>query len=374
MRATNSSSSATDRRRRDGYKEPRWPVEGTKAEKRAERDGRLSGSAGRLFGAGAPAGLPVLAVGVQAVRLEGEFLYIAGHPALRADVRPVDPGDRHRRGAVPEEVHPRRDFDPGPPRRALPRDPAQDHRSQPQRTRSRTSTLKRRKLIGVSLGFGLGAFGLGTLVAFAGGLIKNPWTGGRPPRAPRRSCGRRGGPRASTARPSTCAATPDARRITVRQGAPGGHRRRRHGDGVPVPGVRRRRHHVESEHKLTEIARRPQPGHADPPRPRTCPEVVKRKGQESFNFGDYFAYSKVCTHLGCPTSLYEQQTNRILCPCHQSQFDALQFAKPIFGPAARALPQLPITLTKRATWSPTATSSSPSDRHFGSVAHESETC
>ncbi len=73
-------------------------------------------------------------------------------------------------------------------------------------------------------------------------------------------------------------------------------------------------------------------------------KMVKRKGQVDFNYGDYFAYSKICTHLGCPTSLYEQQTNRILCPCHQSQFDALHWAKPIFGPAARALPQLPITV------------------------------
>ena len=45
-----------------------------------------------------------------------------------------------------------------------------------------------------------------------------------------------------------------------------------------------------------------------------------------------------------PTSLYEAQTNRILCPCHQSQFDALRYGKPVFGPAARALPQLPITV------------------------------
>ena len=37
------------------------------------------------------------------------------------------------------------------------------------------STIKRRKLIGLSFGIGMGAFGLGTLVAFAGGLIKNPW-------------------------------------------------------------------------------------------------------------------------------------------------------------------------------------------------------
>jgi len=79
-------------------------------------------------------------------------------------------------------------------------------------------------------------------------------------------------------------------------------------------------------------------------RPDDMPRVVKRAGQESFNFGDFFAYTKICSHLGCPSSLFEQQTYRILCPCHQSQFDALHFAKPVFGPAARALAQLPITI------------------------------
>ena len=72
--------------------------------------------------------------------------------------------------------------------------------------------------------------------------------------------------------------------------------------------------------------------------------VIERKGQEDFHYGDFYAYSKICTHIGCPTSLYEAQTHRILCPCHQSQFDALQYGKPVFGPAARALPQLPITV------------------------------
>ena len=81
-------------------------------------------------------------------------------------------------------------------------------------------------------------------------------------------------------------------------------------------------------------------------RPEDMPRVVKRQGQESFNFGDLFAFTKVCSHLGCPSSLYEQQTYRILCPCHQSQFDALHFARPIFGPAARALAQLPVTIDK----------------------------
>ncbi len=55
------------------------------------------------------------------------------------------------------------------------------------------------------------------------------------------------------------------------------------------------------------------------------------------------AYSKICTHLGCPVALYEQTTHHILCPCHQSTFDAPDGATVIFGPAARPLPQLPIT-------------------------------
>ena len=56
------------------------------------------------------------------------------------------------------------------------------------------------------------------------------------------------------------------------------------------------------------------------------------------------AYSKICTHVGCPVALYEQTTHHILCPCHQSTFDAAKGANVIFGPAARALPQLPLML------------------------------
>jgi ubiquinol-cytochrome c reductase iron-sulfur subunit len=77
-------------------------------------------------------------------------------------------------------------------------------------------------------------------------------------------------------------------------------------------------------------------------RPEDAAKVIKRQGQADFNYGDYYAYTKICSHLGCPVSLYEQQTNRFLCPCHQSQFNALEYCKPIFGPAARALAQLPI--------------------------------
>src|SRR5690349_13403574 len=55
------------------------------------------------------------------------------------------------------------------------------------------------------------------------------------------------------------------------------------------------------------------------------------------------AYSKICTHVGCPAALYEQTTHHILCPCHQSTFNAAQGAQVLFGPAPRPLPQLPLT-------------------------------
>ena len=64
-------------------------------------------------------------------------------------------------------------------------------------------------------------------------------------------------------------------------------------------------------------------------------------------YGEYVAYSKICTHAGCPVSLYEQETSRILCPCHQSQFLVTQGAKPVFGPATRPLPQLPLERRRR---------------------------
>jgi ubiquinol-cytochrome c reductase iron-sulfur subunit len=56
----------------------------------------------------------------------------------------------------------------------------------------------------------------------------------------------------------------------------------------------------------------------------------------------YLAFSKVCTHAGCPVSLYEEEAQRLLCPCHQSVFEILQGAQPVFGPAPRPLPALPL--------------------------------
>jgi ubiquinol-cytochrome c reductase iron-sulfur subunit len=61
-------------------------------------------------------------------------------------------------------------------------------------------------------------------------------------------------------------------------------------------------------------------------------------------YGNFVAYSKICTHAGCPPSLYEQQTNMLLCPCHQSQFEILNNARPVFGPATRSLAMLPLAL------------------------------
>jgi ubiquinol-cytochrome c reductase iron-sulfur subunit len=65
-------------------------------------------------------------------------------------------------------------------------------------------------------------------------------------------------------------------------------------------------------------------------------------GRETWNVDGIVAYSKICTHVGCPVALYEQQTHHLLCPCHQSTFDLTQECKVIFGPAGHALPQLPI--------------------------------
>ncbi|MDG5482074.1 cytochrome bc1 complex Rieske iron-sulfur subunit [Mycolicibacterium gadium] len=325
------------------YKDERWPVPGTRAEKRAERLvaywlmlGGLSGLALLVVflfwpweyrsGAdpdhlwydlatpmyGLTFGLSILAIGIGAVLYQKKF--------------------------IPEEISIQERHDGSSPE--IQRKTVVANLSDA----LESSTIKRRKLIGLSLGVGLGAFGLGTLVAFAGGLIKNPWkpvvqtaegkkavlwTSGWTPRFE--------GETIFLARATGNGTYAKMRPEDIDAGGmetvfPW---READGDGTTV----------ESHHRLAEITM----GVRNPVmliriKPIDLPRVVKRKNQESFNFGDLFAYTKVCSHLGCPSSLYEQQTYRILCPCHQSQFDALHFAKPIFGPAARALAQLPITI------------------------------
>ena len=73
-------------------------------------------------------------------------------------------------------------------------------------------------------------------------------------------------------------------------------------------------------------------------------DITPAPGRENWGVEGVLCYSKICTHVGCPISLFEQQTHHLLCPCHQSTFDLSDNGKVIFGPAARALPQLPITV------------------------------
>jgi ubiquinol-cytochrome c reductase iron-sulfur subunit len=68
--------------------------------------------------------------------------------------------------------------------------------------------------------------------------------------------------------------------------------------------------------------------------------LVTAKGRETWAPEGYVAYSKMCTHLGCPVGLYEQQLELLVCPCHQSMFNVRNGAVPQFGPAPRPLPQL----------------------------------
>jgi quinol---cytochrome c reductase iron-sulfur subunit len=193
------------------------------------------------------------------------------------------------------------------------------------------SGIARRKLIYRSVGAAGGVLTLGVLVAAFGGLVKNPWKEG--PDSPLLKTGW---------------FSPDGERVYLRKntGVVDQVVLVRSGDLAPgametvFPFKESQRAHPE---ELAEVLRS-----SDSPvmlinlRPNV--PVIKRAGQEDFNYGTLFAYSKICSHMGCPTSLYEDQTMRILCPCHQSQFQANEFAKPVFGPAARPLAQLPITV------------------------------
>lgn len=69
-----------------------------------------------------------------------------------------------------------------------------------------------------------------------------------------------------------------------------------------------------------------------------------RPGRDGWTQDGCIAYSKVCTHAGCPVGLYEAQEHKLVCPCHQSLFEVTDGARPTFGPATRSLPQLPLDL------------------------------
>ena len=71
-------------------------------------------------------------------------------------------------------------------------------------------------------------------------------------------------------------------------------------------------------------------------------DITPGPGRDDWSVQGVMCYSKICTHVGCPISLYERTTHHLLCPCHQSTFDLADAGRVVFGPAARALPQLPI--------------------------------
>lgn len=77
---------------------------------------------------------------------------------------------------------------------------------------------------------------------------------------------------------------------------------------------------------------------------RLAPQDVREQPGEDATVAGYVAFSQICTHAGCPVGLYERVSKQLLCPCHQSVFDVRDGAKPVGGPAIRALPQLPLAI------------------------------
>ncbi|MFX4287512.1 cytochrome bc1 complex Rieske iron-sulfur subunit [Janibacter sp. G349] len=78
--------------------------------------------------------------------------------------------------------------------------------------------------------------------------------------------------------------------------------------------------------------------------PEDFQDTDKGRKARDWGYQGIVAYSKVCTHVGCPVGLYEQTTHHLLCPCHQSTFDVTNDCEVIFGPAGHPLPQLKITV------------------------------
>ncbi|PPK64207.1 ubiquinol-cytochrome c reductase iron-sulfur subunit [Actinokineospora auranticolor] len=315
------------------YPDP-WPVKGTRAEKRAERLVAL------WFLIAAASGLAFAGVflfwpsAYTAPDTDGYFMYSLYTPLLGAtlglSVLSVGVGALlYTKKFIPHEVSVQQRHDGGSAE--LDKATILAHLADA----GVRSTIARRSLIKRTAGLGAGAMGLGIGVFALGGLVRDPWaqsdtenslwhTGWKPKHEGEKVFLRR-----DTGDPEEVAlvgpADLDAGGMeTV----------------FPFRETERKDHEALSK----ALKRSDNPVMIIRLRPEDARRVVKHQGQEDFNFGDYYAYTKICSHLGCPTSLYEQRTNRILCPCHQSQFNALEYAKPIFGPATRKLAQLPIAV------------------------------
>ncbi|MEV1293812.1 Rieske 2Fe-2S domain-containing protein [Pseudonocardia sp. NPDC049635] len=195
----------------------------------------------------------------------------------------------------------------------------------------RSTTLGRRKLIIRSAGLAATVVGIGTGVAALGGIVRNPWAEGD--EAPLWHTGWRSENGETVYLRTDTGILSEIARVRPEDMEPGSmmtvfpYRESERGDETALL-------HAQRASDAPVMLIRLRPGTV----------VNARPGQEDFNYGDFYAWSKVCTHVGCPTSLYQAQDNRILCPCHQSQFLATEDARPVFGPAARPLPQLPITV------------------------------
>jgi ubiquinol-cytochrome c reductase iron-sulfur subunit len=313
------------------YEDP-WPVKGTKAEKRAERQ------VAYWFLLAAVAGIAFIVAFIlwpseyKAPDTDGYFWYSLYTPVIGVTLGLTILGLgvgvlNYTKKFIPHELAVQDRHDGGSPRID------QETVLAELADAGNRSTITRRSLVKRSAGAAAGVMGLGLVVLPLGGMLKNPfadtnskdslWHTGWQPSFPGEKV----------------------------------YLRRNTGDASEVVLIRPedldaggfetvfpfRESERGNEEALSAALHR-----SDNPvmliRLRPGQNVVKRAGQENFNFGDFYAYSKICTHLGCPTSLYEQQTGRLLCPCHQSQFDVFEYAKPVFGPAARALPQLPLAV------------------------------
>lgn len=302
----------------------RWPISGTRAEKRAERQ------VVTWFALSAVSGLAFIAIFILwpwryvPPGVEGNLLYSLYTPLIGVtfglSILGLGVGAiAYSKKLLPEDETIQQRHD-GPSSEL-------DRRTTAARftEEGRKSGIARRSLIRRTAGLGAGVFGLGTGVLALGGLVRDPWNG------------------EPSALYTTGWASPDGETVYLRYDTKELTLARP--EDLSAGGLAKVVPYRESwtEEEASEARHS-----ADNPvlliRFRPGTPTVFRKGQEDFNYGDYVAYSAICTHMGCPASLYESQTQRLVCPCHQSQFLANQYAKPIFGPATRALPQLPITV------------------------------